>query len=331
MRHPMAALAAGMAAAILGAGSLFAADASVQVHLPHNITVETATLTVGTVAVVQSADPALEAKASAVTVGRAPWPREELVLDRQTILARLATGGVPAAQVRLTGADRVAIVRAVLTMRGEELAKAAAAHLERTCPLPQGGRWEAMRVPKDITVPAGGSLTIDPRLASGDAASGLARVEVAVSQEGRPCANEAAMFKAVYKERRVVAVTDLPVGVTLTEQNVEVREFPSDKPEPAGWKPPYGQVAADSVKAGCVVRPSAGKGAPEPEKLISRNDTVTMKIAGDGFTITALGQALDDGRSGAFIRVRNVDSGRVVVGKVKSDGSVEPVISGAKS
>ena len=87
-------------------------------------------------------------------------------------------------------------------------------------------------------------------------------------------------------------------------------------------------------RSGGVVRVAAaarqGQG-PAVEKIISRNDTVTMKIEGDGFTITALGQALDDGRSGAFIRVRNVDSGRIVVGKVKSDGSVEPVISGAKS
>jgi flagella basal body P-ring formation protein FlgA len=322
---------AALAAFLLGAASLFAADASVQIHLPRNITVETATLTLGTVAVVQSADPALEAKASAVAVGRAPWPREELVLDRTTLLARLAAGGITPSQVKLTGADKVAIVRAVLTMRGEELGQAAAAHLDRTCPLQQGGRWQAVRLPKDVTVPSGGPLQIEPHLASGDAASGLARVDVSVSQDGRSCANEQAHFKAVYKERRAVAVMDLPAGVTLTTENVEIREFPSDRPEPAGWKPPYGQVASEATKGGCVVRPSAGKQAPEAEKLISRNDTVTMKIEGDGFTITALGQALDDGRSGAFIRVRNVDSGRIVVGKVKSDGSVEPVISGAKS
>ena len=312
----------------------FAADAGaqVQVHLPHNVTVETDALTLGAMTIVQSSDPALQAKASAVAMGRAPWAREELVIDRPTIVARLAACGIVPAQVKLTGADRVVLTRTVQTMRGEELAKVAAEHLDRKCPLLQGGRWQIVRVPREVTVPAGGELLIEPRIASGDAASGSARVDVAVSQGGHPVATDQAQFKAVYPERRAVAVTDLPAGVTLTSENVEIKVYPSDRPEPADWKPPYGHAAAEAVKAGGVVRvaPARQGQGPAVEKIISRNDTVTMKIDGEGFTITALGLALDDGRAGGFVRVRNVDSGRIVVAKVRADGSVEPVVGGAK-
>ena len=49
-----------------------------------------------------------------------------------------------------------------------------------------------------------------------------------------------------------------------------------------------------------------------------------------GFTISGTGLALQDGRPGDFIRVRNVDSKRIVVAKVTADGTVAPVIEEKK-
>ena len=68
-----------------------------------------------------------------------------------------------------------------------------------------------------------------------------------------------------------------------------------------------------------MVRPAKG------EVLVRRNKSVVMRIAGNCFQVTALGQALEDGREGDLIRVRNADSKRVVVAKVTDDGTVQPV------
>jgi flagellar basal body P-ring formation protein FlgA len=64
---------------------------------------------------------------------------------------------------------------------------------------------------------------------------------------------------------------------------------------------------------------------------VHRNENVVMRIKGDGFLLTAMGLALEDGRPGAMIKVRNVDSGRVVMAKVAADGAVEPVFEGDPS
>jgi flagella basal body P-ring formation protein FlgA len=262
-------------------------------------------------------------------MGRAPWPKEEIAIDRTTILARLASCGIPASQVRLTGAEKVVVGRSVQTVKADDLVKVATEYVQQKLPGAPGGQWRLVRTPKDVTVPAGGPLLIEPRLVSNDPVS-LTRVEVSVSVAGRQAATDQVHFKTVYPERKAVATCDIPAGAMLTPENVEIRTGMSDRPEPADWRPPYGQVAAEAVKAGTPVRGAAPKPPPPPEKIISRSDSVMMKIQGEGFVITALGQALDDGRPGGFIRVRNVDSSRIVVAKVMADGCVEPVLSGVR-
>ena len=42
--------------------------------------------------------------------------------------------------------------------------------------------------------------------------------------------------------------------------------------------------------------------------------------------VTAVGMALQEGRTGECVKVRNTDSSRVIVCKVNADGTVEPVL-----
>jgi len=55
-----------------------------------------------------------------------------------------------------------------------------------------------------------------------------------------------------------------------------------------------------------------------------------MRIAGPTFVITSQGSAMQDGRTGDYIKVRNIDSKKIVTAKVMFDGTVEPVYRGTK-
>lgn len=57
-------------------------------------------------------------------------------------------------------------------------------------------------------------------------------------------------------------------------------------------------------------------------KTIRRGDKITIHAAGGGFDIAMSGEALADGEKGERIRVRNEQSGRVVVGTVVGPGVV---------
>jgi flagella basal body P-ring formation protein FlgA len=127
-----------------------------------------------------------------------------------------------------------------------------------------------------------------------------------------------------------VAAKDIAAGALLGPDNVRIETTQADSPSPAEPPPVLGMVAAAAIPAGTVIQPSLMK-APPAVVVVRRNQTVVMKIRGEGFTITVVGQAMQDGRLGDLIRVQNVDSRRVVTARVQEDGSVIPLREGETS
>jgi flagella basal body P-ring formation protein FlgA len=60
--------------------------------------------------------------------------------------------------------------------------------------------------------------------------------------------------------------------------------------------------------------------------IIKRNQNVVIRIENPGFVITAMGKTMQDGRAGEYIKVRNVDSQRIILVRINEDGSVGPVL-----
>ena len=83
-------LIASVACAVLTA----AEPAQVKIYVPRTVQVQADTLSLGDITVVRSSEPDLAARASAVTMGRAPFPGEAIVLNTRTILSRLAACGI---------------------------------------------------------------------------------------------------------------------------------------------------------------------------------------------------------------------------------------------
>ena len=137
------------------------------------------------------------------------------------------------------------------------------------------------------------------------------------------------LYKRMYAVRRAVTVKPVPAGGPLTKQNVEIQTAYVSSPPAGDWQEPFGLLARRRLSAGAVIRPGMAA-KKRPALLIKRNQMVRLRVQGAGFLITAVGQALQEGRPGDFIKVRNVDSKRVITGRVAFDGVVEPVFPEAK-
>ena len=159
---------------------------------------------------------------------------------------------------------------------------------------------------------------------------GGAEVEVAVIAEGKEPALRTLRFRLAWPRKRAVAARDIAAGAALTSDNVRMETVLADSPAAAESPPVAGMVAVAAIPAGTAIQPSLLRAAP-PVLLVRRNQTVVMKIRGEGFTITAVGQAMQDGRLGDVIQVQNVDSKRLVTARVQEDGSVTPLREGEKS
>jgi flagella basal body P-ring formation protein FlgA len=182
-----------------------------------------------------------------------------------------------------------------------------------------------MITPKDLVLPGSlGDLQVTPRFAR-TAARGCVTVQITVMADGKECGVREIPFRLRYHCRRVVTVQEIPEGGTLTPENVKIETAISDQPEPANWRPPYGLVAVRTLAAGTEVHGDMTSAAQLPI-LVRRNETVVIRIQRPGLLVTAVGVALQEARAGEYVRVRNADSSRVILGKVNEDGSVEPTL-----
>ncbi len=297
----------------------------VHIYLPRTVAVEGETIRLGDIAVVRSADAALRSACEAVPMGRAPWSGERLVLDRRTLLARLASRGLGAERFRFSGAEEVAVTRAEAVTGPDRLVETARAWLDRVRPAPRGCRWRVLRQPKPIRTPAGAKVALTARGVP-HGVGGEVRVRVEARCGERSLGGSDVIFRLTYPRRRLVARRDIAPGEVVTPENTRLETYESDRPDPGTWAAAYGARAARLIPAGTEV--TAGRVLrPEYEVVVHRNKSVVMSLVGPLFRITALGKALEDGRPGDLIKVQNVDSGRVVLARVAADGTVEPVLA----
>lgn len=299
-------------------------DSALRVYLPREVTIKNSNFSLGQVSIVRGEQP-LVAKANEIALGRISVPCQKIVVNRSMVLSRLASNGIPASKVTLAGAEKVTVKRQQQIIKGNEFVELASSFLRKN---PSAGslcQLTPMRIPTDLAVPGAGR---DVKLSShlvGSAAGNRAKVRIVVLVDGKQTGTREVTFLLKYNCRRAVALVDIPAGTAISPENVKIEKAPSNYPEPANWSPPYGLIAKHRIAANSVIH-SYMIGPAESQVLLRRNQSVVVRIDRPGLLVTAVGKAMQDGRAGDYIRVRNVDSKRIILARVNEDGTVEPVL-----
>lgn len=300
------------------------AEALLQIHLPREVTVQGSLLTLGQIAVMRG-EPSQVAAASRIGLGQLSTPGQKAVLDRPTILSRLASSGIAGDKVRLTGAEAVAVRRFHRTISSDEFVEVGRTFLRQRPPAPMIREVISVVKPKDLVLSENvANLQVTPRFAKTQS-RGLVAVQIVVTADGNEVGVRDLSFRLKYQSRRAVTTREIPEGTVLTPEDVKIETVASDRPEPAGWQPPYGLIAVRKLVENTEVRSDLVSAAQTPI-VVQRNRSVVIRIERPGLTVTAVGTALQEGRAGDFVKVRNTDSTRVIVCKVNADGTVEPVL-----
>ena len=132
-------------------------------------------------------------------------------------------------------------------------------------------------------------------------------------------------FRHKYNTRKIVTLADIKAGDAISKENVKVEKIVSDYPKAASFSAPYGLIAKRNISRGGSILPNM-VGPPRPAILVKRNQSVIIRIEAGGLTITTTGKMVDEGAVGDIVRVRNVDSLRVITAKVNEDGTVAPIM-----
>lgn len=297
---------------------------NLQIYLPREVTVNDSLLQLGQVSVIRG-EKSLVERAGEITLGRFSVPGQKIVVDRPTVLSRLASSGIKAPQVTLTGAEEITVKKQQHVIKGSEFVALAGSFLKENDPAESVFQFCPIAIPKDFVLPSVRSdITLSPRLVK-NGLRNQAKVAISVACDGKEIGSCEVTFRLKFKFLTVVALTEIPAGSAISPQNVRIEETVSDYPEPANWPPPYGLIVRSKVSADAVIQPDM----LVPAKLVNsirRNETVVIRVQKPGFLITAVGKALQDGRAGECIKVRNSDSQRIILAKVNEDGTVEPTL-----
>jgi flagella basal body P-ring formation protein FlgA len=297
-------------------------DSELKIYLPRELTIKDSNLTLGRVSIIQGSE-SLVAKASEIPLGRISVPGQEIVLDRNMILGRLACNGIPASRVILTGSEKITIKQQNTTISGSEFISLANSFLEKNPFNNTVCKWNPIRKPKDFIVSEGSKdIKLFPRLVR-TSVKNQARVEIAVLSESKKIGVRQVTFAMIYECHQAVTKVDIPEGGVISPENIKIEKIQSNDPESADWKPPYGLVAKRPLPAGTVLISNMLESL-EPPVILKRNQNVVIRIERPGFLVTAMGIAMQNGRAGDYIKVRNTDSQRIILARIKEDGTVEP-------
>jgi len=299
-------------------------DNSLRIYLPREIVIEDNTPNLGQIGIIHG-DASLVAQAGEIVLGRISVPGQEITVDRQMLLSRLACNGIPASKVKLSGAERVKVRQKGRTIKADEFVELAKSFLGKNLRTSSICQSDLIRAPKELIF-AGVQTDIKlvPRMLKNGAAN-RTRIRIGVVAGGKEIGSREMSFRHKYEGHKVVTLSEIPAGGAISRENVKVEKSISSYPEVGNWSAPYGLIARRRVGKDVVLHRNM-VGPVKREILVKRNENVVIRIEAGGLIITAMGRMVDEGSAGDFVRVRNVDSQRVIIGKVNEDGTVGPVL-----
>ncbi len=258
-------------------------------------------------------------------------PQDRIKRDRLTI--RLLLAGYDGQRIAITGADAVdvryqpnrRVVRRFDVASVESAARVALASVFDVTPDDVDARLAS---PIEVALEESGRpLTVDV-LAPENPRPGRMRLSIRVFSGNDLTKVTSGLFDVRLRQRVVLASSSLPVGAAISASNITYQDrwvtkrvtFPQLGTSPQ-WKVRRTIQAGETITTNDLLPI-----APEDENpvVIHTRDVVQLVARGKGITATVpAAEALEDGRVGETIRFRNMQSRRVIVGKVISADEVE--------
>ncbi len=298
-------------------------DAGVRIYLPRKITIQDNYLKLGQVSIVRG-DESLVAMVNEIALGRFSMPGQEIVIDRSTLLSRLACNGIPPSIVTLTGAEEITVKKQHKIIKSIEFVKLAYSFLKKNLSAGSACQAEPLRIPKDLLLPVlDKNVILNPRMVKSGALN-QAKVRISVLADSNEIGSGEVTFRLKFNCSTAVTLAEIPAGAVISPENVKIGKIVSDYPEPANWSPPYGLIARRALPANTVIQPDMVIPA-KPAVSIKRNEIVVIRIDMPGLLVTALGKAMQQGHAGECIKVRNIDSQRIIAARIEEDGTVVPI------
>ena len=276
----------------------------------------------GDIAEIHCADAARAQALASLKLGSAAAPGGKRVFSRELFFVRLAAAGESGLATTWAVPPLVTVETRAQRIAGEALVREAEAFLRQELQA-AGGEYtvERLYVPDDLTAPEG-AVSYKVVLPYGVKYNAPTNATVWTYVDGRLWKKTMLRFRVHVYESVVVTAKSLTAHHLLQEEDLLLQKMDVSELSP-------GYLTDVARAVGLEIKRTAGKGAVVTRAmvgkplLIERLAQVYIVSRQNGVEIRTEGQALQDGREGELIRVKNLRSARVVTGRVVDEETVE--------
>jgi flagellar basal body P-ring formation protein FlgA len=261
-------------------------------------------------------------RVSDIGLGQAPILGSKRSVDKSDLRSALDSAGVDIAMIKFSGCEKSEVVRKTLEVTGDEVMEAANDFALENMPWDESEVIiEPGRTPSNITVPYG-PVDIEIEEANMGDWAGYVILRAKILVDGRERERvrmrlKIRVFKEIYVSSKkllknhIITAGDVELKrIELT--NKRVRDFVTDESEIIGRRVLRMVSSNKHIK---------GSNLGEP-LMVRRDDVVTVVAQKGSIYIELTGQAMQDGSKGDIIKVRNINSKRIINAEVISDEKV---------
>lgn len=299
-----------------------AADGTLEIRISSEATVRGDAVTLGQIASFQPAGDPRAASLREVEVASAPAPGNSHRFNRRFLDYKVGSAVANLGEeVALETPDSLVVHRTAQVVTQARMEEIFRDHILKSAPWPENEiTLESIRVPEDVALPEG-ALRWDIRENGNADYLGNVSATLTFYVDGRQI-RRAPLSARVSITRKVVrAVRRIQRGDLIDREDLQrVRETSMRgrgdtlvDPDEA-----VGKRAARSIRSGSTLTSAMVEDPP----VVERGSDVIILAETETLRITTRGEALEDGRHGERIRVRNLQSGKELFTTVKASGWV---------
>ena len=309
--------------------SLLAAVASASwgapsVRLLPEATVKAAAMRLGDIAVIK-ADTLTAARLKAVEVGPAPLPGKSRPVGADYVRIRLRQARLDPMVISAESAKSCVVTRSSQTLSGDRLVDTARTYLQGAIE-PGDGKLviEPVSRPREMVLPIG-DLAVSAELAGAPTTSATRRVAVNVTVDGIVAGKVDISLRVRRYAKVAIAAMPIPRGAMMTPEMVTYEERDCMSLPPDVYREGQSVDGLQAQQPIAAHRPLTRHVIAAPP-VVHRGDAVTISAGAGGIHISLPGIAVEDGRVGEAIRVRNSSSNQEFRATVVDAKTVEAAI-----
>jgi len=265
-------------------------------------------------------DDELREKIQAIVLGNSPLPSKTRLIDKSNIIMRIKQYGFDPDQIQLRVPQKISVTRGfVKVLRGEMEAIVKDSILANP-PWQVDFSIKKIRVSHDVILPKG-EVDYQIFVPKSNNIRGQMLIPVQIKVDGIPRKNLSAAVSLVFYKKVVVTKRPLKRSQLITENDIRIKKITCNKfPYNLFYtlQDVLGKRTKRKLEANVILR----NDLVELPDLVKRGDVVSIIAELDGLSVRTLGKAKNSGYKGERIRLINLDSKRVVYGRILDSRTV---------